>query len=61
MRRTGPFTISDLEPDCPGVSRGMVRQVLHQMKEGGGVAVDGRGQGPAGGVRGVRLCGKAPG
>ncbi len=44
-RRTGPFTISDIEADCPGVSRDMVRHVLRQMKEGGVVAVEGRGPG----------------
>src|SRR6266850_668019 len=28
LRRTGPFGISDIEADCPGVSRDMVRHVL---------------------------------
>ena len=45
MRRIGPFTISELEGDCPGVSRDMVRHVLRQMKGSGAVAVEGRGPG----------------
>lgn len=45
MRRMGPFTISGLAADCPGVSRDMVRHVLRQLKGDGAVAVDGRGPG----------------
>jgi len=32
---TVPFTVSDLERSCPGVSRDMVRRVLRQLKEAG--------------------------
>lgn len=32
LRRTGAFGISEIEADCPGVSRDMVRHVLRQMK-----------------------------
>ncbi len=31
-RRAGLFSISDIERDCPGISRDMVRHVLRQMK-----------------------------
>src|SRR6185295_16668569 len=33
MRRPGPFAISDIETDCPKVSRDMVRLVLRQLKK----------------------------
>ena len=44
-RRLGPFGIADLEHDCPGVSRDMVRHVLRQMRVEGLVTVEGRGRG----------------
>lgn len=44
-RRLGPFGIADLEHDCPGVSRDMVRHVLRQMRAEGRVHVEGRGRG----------------
>ena len=44
-RRIGAFGIADLEYDCPGVSRDMVRHVLRQMRAEGLVQVDGRGPG----------------
>jgi len=44
-RRLGPFGIADLEHDCPGVSRDMVRHVLRQMRVEGRVKVEGRGRG----------------
>ena len=44
-RRVGPFGIADLEHDCPGVSRDMVRHVLRQMRAEGLVQVEGRGRG----------------
>ncbi|MBL8204743.1 MAG: Fic family protein [Blastocatellia bacterium] len=42
---TVPFTISDLERACPGVSRDMIRQVLRRLKEEGAVESLGRGPG----------------
>jgi len=45
VRRFGPFGIADLEYDCPGVSRDMVRHVLRQMRTEGLVQVEGRGPG----------------
>src|SRR2546423_7509640 len=40
-----PFTISDLERACPGVSRDMVRRVLRQLKQAGCVESIVRGPG----------------
>jgi len=44
MRRIQPFAISDIEADCPGVSRDMVRLVLRQMRDEGLIASTGRGR-----------------
>lgn len=44
-RRLGSFGIADLEHDCPGVSRDMVRHVLRQMRGEGLVHVQGHGRG----------------
>jgi Fic family protein len=44
-RRLGPFAISDIEHDCPGVSRDMVRHVLRQMRDESALQVEGRGRG----------------
>jgi Fic family protein len=44
-RRRGPFAISDIQNDCPGVSRDMVRHVLRRMRDEGRVQVRGRGRG----------------
>ncbi len=43
-RRLGPFAISDIEADCPGVSRDMVRHVLRQMRSEGLIQVQGKGR-----------------
>lgn len=45
LRRTGPFSMSELEHDCPGVSRDMVRHVVRQMRAEGLLQVEGRGRG----------------
>lgn len=45
MRRIKPFSISDIEGDCPGVSRDMVRLVLRQMRDEGVIKSTGRGRG----------------
>jgi len=42
-RRTMPFAISDIESDCPGISRDMVRVVLRQMRGEGLLISEGRG------------------
>jgi Fic family protein len=44
-RRIGPFAISDVEQDCPGVSRDMIRVVLNQMRKEGLVKLHGKGRG----------------
>lgn len=44
-RRLGAFGIADIEQDCPGVSRDMVRHVLRQMRAEGIVQVEGHGRG----------------
>lgn len=44
-RRLGPFSISDIELDCPSVSRDMVRLVLRRLKTDGVIRLDGRGRG----------------
>jgi hypothetical protein len=44
-RRLGAFGIADIEHDCPGVSRDMVRHVLRQMRSEGRLRVEGRGRG----------------
>lgn len=42
---TSPFTITDLERACPGVSRDLIRQVLRKWKDAGAVESLGRGPG----------------
>lgn len=44
-RRVRPFAISELEDDCPGVSRDMIRHVLRRLRDEGRVKVSGRGRG----------------
>ena len=44
LKRTVPFSISDIENDCPGVSRDMVRLVLRAMKAEGVIAPMGKGR-----------------
>lgn len=44
-RRSAPFAISDIEADCPGVSRDMIRHVLRSLRDEGGLRVEGRGRG----------------
>jgi len=44
-RRTAPFAISELQRDCPGVSKEMVRRVLRQMRDEGVLVTEGKGRG----------------
>lgn len=44
-RTLGAFAISDIERDCPTVSRDMIRVVLNQMREEGLVELSGKGRG----------------
>ena len=45
QRRTAPFAISDIESDCPGVSRDMIRLLLRKMRDEGLIISSGRGRG----------------
>jgi len=44
-RKLGSFPISDLERDCPGVSKETIRAVLQQMRDEGLLEMRGRGRG----------------
>ena len=44
-RKIGPFSISDIESDCPGTSRDMVRVVLNKLREDNLVTLVGKGRG----------------
>lgn len=44
-RRIAPFAISDIEADCPTVSRDMIRVVLRRMRDSGALRSEGRGPG----------------
>ena len=44
-RKVAPFAISDIEADCPGVSRDMTRVVLRKMRDNGMLRTEGRGPG----------------
>lgn len=44
-RRIGPFAISDIESDCPWVSRDMIRLVLRQLRDEGVIVLRGKGRG----------------
>lgn len=45
LKRTQPFSISEIEQACPGVSRDTVRLVLRAMKAEGLIAPTGKGRG----------------
>lgn len=44
-RRTRAFGIAEIEAECPGVSRDMVRHVLQRLRDEGKLAVQGTGRG----------------
>jgi len=44
-RKIGPFAISDIESDCPGISRDMIRLVLRQLRDEGVISSHGKGRG----------------
>ena len=44
-KRTVPFSISEIEQACPGVSRDMIRLILRTMKAEGSIAPTGKGRG----------------
>jgi len=44
-RRMSPFSISDIESNCPGISRDMIRQVLRKMRNEGAITASSSGRG----------------
>lgn len=44
-RRVAPFAISDIEEECPLVSRDMIRVVLRQLRDAGVIEAVGHGRG----------------
>ena len=42
--KIGPFSISDIEKDCPGISRDMIRHVLRQLRDEGKIQSQGIGR-----------------
>lgn len=44
-RRIGPFAISDIEADSPGVSRDWIRMVLRRLRNEGRIEPQGKGRG----------------
>ena len=44
-RTIGPFAISDIEADCHGISRDMIRIVLRQLRDEGAILPKGKGRG----------------
>jgi Fic family protein len=44
-RRTGPFAISEIERECPDISRDMIRHVLRKMRDEGTLKSTGVGRG----------------
>ena len=45
LKRQLPFSISEIEEACPGISRDMVRVILRAMKAEGVIAPTGKGRG----------------
>jgi Fic family protein len=44
-RKIGPFAISEIEEECPHISRDMIKLVLRQMRDAGAIAIRGKGRG----------------
>jgi Fic family protein len=44
-RKIQPFAISDIESDCPEISRDMIRLVLRQLRDEGSIQLQGKGRG----------------
>jgi Fic family protein len=44
-RRIGPFSISEIEAECPGVTRDWIRVVMRRMRDEGLIVPQGRGRG----------------
>jgi len=44
-RQVGPFAISNIERECPHISRDMIKLVLRDLRDEGLIAVQGKGRG----------------
>lgn len=55
-RKIGLFAISDIESDCPHISRDMIRLVLRELRDEGVLGVRGRGRG----AKWLRTADKSP-
>jgi Fic family protein len=44
-RKIGPFSISDIETECPHISRDMIKIVLRDLREKGRIVLKGKGRG----------------
>lgn len=44
-RRVGPFAISEIEKECPHISREMIRIVMRELRDEGTIVVEGKGRG----------------
>lgn len=44
-RKIAPFSISDIEEECPHISRDMIKLVLRDLKEEGRIILKGKGRG----------------
>jgi Fic family protein len=44
-RRVGPFAISDIEKDCPHISRDMIRNVIRELRDEEAISAQGKGRG----------------
>ena len=44
-RKFAPFSISEIEDECPGISRVMIKTVIRQMRDEGKIRSTGIGRG----------------
>ena len=44
-RKVGPFAISEIEEECPHISRDMIKLVLRDLRDAGAIAIKGKGRG----------------
>jgi Fic family protein len=44
-RKVGPFAISEIEEECPHISRDMIKLVLRDLRDAGVIAIKGKGRG----------------
>lgn len=53
-RKIGPFAISDIEKECPHISRDMIKLVLRELRDEGSIEVKGKGRG----AKWIRIAGE---